>query len=102
MVNLLHSQRWWAGCFGCTAARQTSLTVVWGACSTLQLQQETWATTAEMLQMAGGGVHEHAHLLAGLFMELGVQVRLHAWMLTAGVTRALVSTLSCFDCCLCW
>ena len=36
---------------------------------------DVWATNAEALHLAAGDAEEHAHLLAGLFLDLGQQVR---------------------------
>lgn len=41
-------------------------------------QSKAWASSADVVGMAAGGQEEHAHLLAGYFMQLGLQV---------GVTR---------------
>lgn len=39
-----------------------------------------WASNADAVALAAGGCVEHAHLLAGYFMELGQQVREEAWV----------------------
>jgi hypothetical protein len=36
---------------------------------------DVWCTNSEFLHMAAGDSEEHAHLLAGFFMEIGQQVR---------------------------
>lgn len=40
------------------------------------LQSRPWAVHADAVGMAAGGAEEHAHLLAGFFMQLGQQVSL--------------------------
>lgn len=40
-----------------------------------QQQSRPWAVHADVVGMAAGGEEEHAHLLAGFFMQLGQQVR---------------------------
>lgn len=37
-------------------------------------QSKAWASSADVVGMAAGGQEEHAHLLAGYFMQLGLQV----------------------------
>ena len=37
-------------------------------------QSKAWACSADVVAMAAGGHEEHAHLLAGFFMQLGQQV----------------------------
>jgi hypothetical protein len=39
-----------------------------------QQQSRPWAAHTDVLGMAAGGQEEHAHLLAGYFMQLGQQV----------------------------
>lgn len=36
---------------------------------------DIWFTHAEFMHVVGGDEEEHAHLLAGYFLTLGVQVR---------------------------
>jgi hypothetical protein len=37
-------------------------------------RHDIWTTSAELLHLAGGDFEEHAHLLAGYFMQLGLEV----------------------------
>lgn len=40
-----------------------------------QQQSKAWACSADVVSMAAGGHEEHAHMLAGFFMQLRQQVK---------------------------
>ena len=37
-------------------------------------RHDIWTSSSEMMSMAAGDCEEHAHLLAGFFLEIGQQV----------------------------
>lgn len=56
-----------------------------------QQQSRPWAAHADVLGMAAGGQEEHAHLLAGYFMQLGQQVRVLGWFVLFDVLGKLLA-----------
>lgn len=60
-------------------------------------RSNVWANNSDFVGMAAGDHEEHAHLLAGYFMELGQEVRHQLGSsIHAGFVNLLVVCVSCF------
>ena len=56
-------------------------------------RHDIWTTSAELMHLAGGDFEEHAHLLAGYFLQLGLQVKAGAGCCVPHSNGALAALL---------